>query len=245
MQFPTSPVKKVTIMNRDIVKYIAITAMACNHFALVFLQPDMVLYEILVDIGYFTAVTMCYFLVEGYYCTRDRKKYGKRLLVFGLLSQIPYRLAFPYSQLNMLFTLYICYHIVQVMDSKRSEYEKNWMVFLLSSLTIFSDWALMAPLFTILFVKSRGNKRETGKAFLMSAFAFAGINLLSFMMNHPPGEAILRAVCSGLGILAAGFVITYCYNGRQAVRGRTFSKWFFYIFYPAHILMFWVIKVMM
>lgn len=240
-----SPVKKVTIMNRDIIKYIAIIAMACNHFALIFLQPDTALYEILVDIGYFTAVTMCYFLVEGYYYTRDRKKYGKRLLLFGILSQIPYMLAIPYPQLNMLFTLYICYHIVKVMDSGRSEYDKNKMVLLLSSATVISDWALLAPLFTILFVKSRGDKSETKKAFLLSGFAFVGMNLLSFVMNVPFGEAMIRAVCSGIGIFVSGFVITYCYNGRQAVRGRTFSKWFFYIFYPAHLLVFWAIKTFM
>lgn len=231
-------------MNRDIIKYIAVANMACNHFALVFLQPDTALYEILVDIGYFTAVTMCYFLVEGYYYTRDRKKYGKRLLVFGILSQIPYMLALPYSQLNMIFTLYICYHIVQVMDSGRSEYQKNWMVLLLSSVTIISDWALTAPLFIILFVKSRGDKRETRKAFILSALVFAGMNLLSFVMNVSLGEAMIRGVCSGIGILVSGFIITYCYNGRQAVRGKTFSKWFFYIFYPVHLLVFWVIYML-
>lgn len=223
-------------MNRDTIKYLAIIAMVCNHYALVFLETGIVLYEVLVDIGYFTAVTMCYFLVEGYHYTKDRKKYGQRLFVFAVLSQIPYMLALPYKQLNMMFTLFICYCILQVMDSTRSEYDKNRIVFLLSTVTVIADWALLAPLFTILFAKSRGDKQETRKAFGISAAALVVMNLLTFAMEYPVGEAVLKAFCSGIGILVAGLVLTCLYNGKQAARGRTFSKWFFYIFYPAHLL---------
>ena len=53
-------------LNRDIIKYIAMVTMLLNHIANVFLPHGTILYEILVDIGYFTAPTMCYFLVEGY-----------------------------------------------------------------------------------------------------------------------------------------------------------------------------------
>ena len=66
-------------------------------------------------IGYFTAVTMCYFLVEGYGQTRSKRNYAARLLVFALLAQLPYQLAFPdygmagFVQLNMLFTLLLCF----------------------------------------------------------------------------------------------------------------------------------------
>lgn len=229
-------------MNRDTIKYLAVAAMACNHFALIFLQPGTVLYEILVDTGYFTAVTMCYFLVEGCHYTQNRRKYGQRLLVFGIISQAPYMLAFSYKQFNMLFTLCICYQILQVLDSRRCVNEKYAMVFLLSAVTVVSDWGLLAPLFTILFAKSRGDKRETGKAFLISAAAFGTMNLLSGVSVHPLGEAVLRAVCSCAGILVAGIVIVYCYNGKRAVRGRNFSKWFFYIFYPAHLLGLWFVK---
>ena len=40
--------------------------------------------HLMVDIGYFTAITMCYFLVEGYHYTRSVKNYALRLLVFGI-----------------------------------------------------------------------------------------------------------------------------------------------------------------
>ena len=53
------------VLNRDVIKYIAITAMLLNHIANIFLVPGTLWYEVLVDIGYFTAITMCYFLVEA------------------------------------------------------------------------------------------------------------------------------------------------------------------------------------
>ena len=33
-------------------------------------------------------------------------------------------------------------------------------------------------------------------------------------------------------IAASGFVILYLYNGQRAARGKKFSQWFFYLFYP-------------
>ena len=93
-------------MNRDVIKYIAIITMTLNHISSIFLDPDTLLGEALLDIGYFTAVTMCYFLVEGYHYTHSKKKYGQRLLVFALISQIPFQEAVGAAAFNMLFTLF-------------------------------------------------------------------------------------------------------------------------------------------
>ena len=77
-------------LTRDTIKYIAILTMLFNHIATALLPPESLWFEILVDIGYFTAVTMCFFLVEGYRYTHSRKKYALRLLIFALISQVPY-----------------------------------------------------------------------------------------------------------------------------------------------------------
>ena len=50
-------------LNRDVIKYAAVFAMLLNHVAHVFLREGSWKYEICVAVGYFTAVTMCYFLV--------------------------------------------------------------------------------------------------------------------------------------------------------------------------------------
>ena len=64
-------------------------AMLLNHIAYIFL-PEGILFEIFLNLGYLTAVTMCYFLVEGYQYTHSKKKYLQRLVLFAFLSQIPY-----------------------------------------------------------------------------------------------------------------------------------------------------------
>ena len=51
------------MLNRDTIKYLAILAMLLNHIANLFLTPGTLFCEIFLDIGYFTAITMCYFLV--------------------------------------------------------------------------------------------------------------------------------------------------------------------------------------
>ena len=69
------------VLNRDVIKYIAMTAMLLNHIANIFLVPGTLWYEVLVDIGYFTAITMCYFLVEGFRYTHSRKQYALQMEV--------------------------------------------------------------------------------------------------------------------------------------------------------------------
>ena len=103
------------VLDRDQIKMLAIVTMTFNHIAHVLMEPGSVLYEVFVDIGYFTAVTMCFFLVEGYRYTHSKKGYAKRLLIFALISEIPFVLAVGYFQLNVLFTLLICFLIPSVL----------------------------------------------------------------------------------------------------------------------------------
>ena len=80
------------ILSRDFIKYIAMFTMLLNHTALILLTPGTMLREFLEDIGYFTGITMCYFLVEGYAYTRSKKKYALRLFLFAVISQLQYAL---------------------------------------------------------------------------------------------------------------------------------------------------------
>ena len=82
--------KKYKIMNRDQIKYLAIILMTFNHIAHILLPSGTVIYEVFEDMGYFTSITMCYFMVEGYFYTHSRKDYAKRLLIFAFIAEISY-----------------------------------------------------------------------------------------------------------------------------------------------------------
>ncbi|MCM1268065.1 MAG: conjugal transfer protein TraX [Bacteroidales bacterium] len=234
-------------MNRDLIKYIAMFTMLLNHIAHVFLTRGTLLYEVLEDIGYFTAPVMCYFLVEGYLHTRSKAKYGGRLFLFAVLSQIPYYLAFHYQNLNMFFTLFCCFMILVVMERVDSYFLQNILCVLLILVTAVSDWGVIAPLLTLLLARNWEEKGRMRAVYLGIALFFAVLNIPGYLGGQSGGQALLlalcHALCSSLGVLAAGAVVLGFYNGQRAKKGQTFCKWFFYLFYPGHLFLLYFIKI--
>lgn len=239
-------------LNRDAIKAIAMATMLLNHIANALLSPQSPWFAPLVNIGYFTAVTMCYFLAEGYQYTRNRKAYALRLLVFALISQIPYQLALGFFQLNMLFTLLVCLgtaHVAHEMAIRPGErLGRNFAALLgLFFVSLFMDWGTMAPLFTFIFCSWRYGKFGLGGRRSGLALVFLGDAVIFFFQSLPAewtAQAMLQAAASSLGILVAGAVILLFYNGKRARHGRTFWKWFFYLFYPAHLAVLAAIKLL-
>lgn len=246
---------RIRVLNRDMIKYLAMFTMLLNHIANIFLEPGTVLFAALVDIGYFTAPVMCWFLVEGYHYTHSKKMYAIRLAVFALLSEVPFCLAFSeaytgeriisFCGFNMIFTLFLCFCILLIREKVPDFSVKVLLYICLFFISAFSDWALLAPAFTLLFAWGRGDMGRTKKAFAAAAglfvlcdFAF-GDSLYSTVYN------LACAVASALGVAAAGFVIIYMYNGQRIRKGEKFSKWFFYLFYPIHLLILGIIRLIL
>lgn len=240
-------------LNRDEIKYIAMMTMLLNHIANIFLEPGTLIFTLLVDIGYFTAPVMCWFLVEGYHYTRSKERYAARLAVFALVSEIPFCLAFSeayngvetisFCGMNMMFTLLLCFGVLLVREYVLEEGLKLALYLFLFLVSTFSDWAILAPAFTMLFAASIGDERKTKKAFLIGAGVFA---LMNFYPGTTPGGflySVIYAVLSCCGILLAGVTVLHLYNGKRAERGRTFFKWFFYLFYPVHLLILGIIRI--
>ena len=55
----------IRILNRDVIKYIAMFTMLLNHISHMFLAEGSMTAFVFEYAGYFTAPTMCYLLVEG------------------------------------------------------------------------------------------------------------------------------------------------------------------------------------
>lgn len=238
--------KSLRILNRDVIKYIAMLTMLLNHIANIFLGRGTPLYEILEDIGFFTAPVMCFFLVEGYAHTRSKVKYGLRLLLFAALSQIPFRLAFDSGGLNMIYTLFCCFLILAAMENVDSLLLRRGLVFLLTLATVAGDWPIVAPVLTALLAANWGDRKKMAWSFFGNAVIFSILNVQNYMFEEQ-GDwttyAVFHGALSGLGIITAGVVTLVFYNGERAEKGRNFSKYFFYIFYPAHLLFLYLVKI--
>lgn len=239
-------VGRLRILNRDTIKYVAMVTMLLNHIAHIFLEKGSLAYEVLNDIGFFTAPVMCYFLVEGYMYTRSKVKYGLRLFVFALISQIPFQLANGSRNLNMIFTLLCCFLILAVMEYVDSPVLSTGLCTALVFVTVMGDWAVVAPLTTILIRNTWGDRKRMVLGYGTAYLLFTILNIQNYMYGEQENwtvYAVSHSLLSGFGILAAAITVLFFYNGKRAERCRNFSKWFFYIFYPAHLLVLYFIKI--
>lgn len=166
----------------------------------------------------------CFLVAEGFLHTRDRLRYGRQMLWFALLSEIPYNLAhyqtgFSLRLQNVMFTL-ACAILTMLLISKAEERwaEQKAMRWgmtvaavaagMVMAFLIRGEYVFLGPLAAALvyLLRNRGRLRIAGLAPLL--------------------------IVSPWTVLAVPFLL--CYNGQ---RGKG-SKWFFYLFYPAHFLVF-------
>lgn len=232
-------------LNRDQIKYIAVFTMTLNHVARVFIEPDTLLYECFIYIGYFTAPVMCYFLAEGFRHTGSRARYCLRLGIFAALSELPFCMAFSeafngetgisYCGMNMIFTLFLCYCMIWALEDLQSTLLKILTVFVTFYLSTFSDWALIAPLFALVFQWAGTDEEKVKGAFAASVLLLGMYRFMEVYGVWSDGESLAYAIKNMIGPALAGIVIIFGYNGKRAEKGRRISKWFFYAYYPLHL----------
>ena len=110
-------------------------------------------------------------------------------------------------------------------------------------LSVGSDWALLAPIFTLLFAWAGTSRPRVRTAFLAAMLLFGLTSFAGGVGRFSPGRNLLASLGCMAGIALAGVAILCLYNGRRAQRGRRFFQWFFYLFYPLHLLLLGLLRL--
>ena len=237
---------KSKILDSNQLKLIAIIAMTVDHIAWAMFDgyPTALLPFAMHIIGRLTCPIMCYFIAEGYHYTRNINKYTFRLFAFAFVSHFAYIFAsndfvdfksfipFYYgnflNQTSVMWSLAWGLVMLRIADSKRiKSIYKVLLVILICIITLPSDWSCIAALCIMAVGTNRGDFR---KQMSWMIFYVALYSLVYFF-----------AIDKAYGILQMGVVLSIpviaMYNGKRGKNPKInkFMKWFFYIFYPAHL----------
>ena len=235
-------------LNRNHLKYLAIFAMLLDHIAWVLSQyyydqpwnfPLTVVFR---TIGRLTAPIMSWFLVQGYLHTSSKKRYALRLFIFALISQIPFSLVRSNkiwgNELNVIFTLLISFLILCIIDSALDTVPKVLLTIILFVLSVFGDWAIFMPFMVLIFYLLKDKKRALiiFYSILSLLVVISDITILCIKGYHWYWELWQL----GMFLFIPLFLL---YNGEPGSRAP-FHKWFFYAFYPLHLLVLWGIFIL-
>nr|MBQ4453610.1 conjugal transfer protein TraX [Clostridia bacterium] len=216
-------------MNATEIKKIAIVAMTIDHIAWILLN-DMLCSYIMHVIGRITAPIMWFFIAEGCYYTRDWKKYFIRMMGFAVVSHFAYCYyeGMPlWHHTSVLWPLALSVILIKICNSSNlPNYVKILPIILLILGSIPSDWGVLALIMPAVLYKCRHSfKIQAG------AIAVSGILAALFTQAPWPYRFLQLFVVLSIPILAN-------YNNEQGEG----SKWFFYIYYPLHLVFLGIYK---
>ena len=206
----------------EFIKWIAIIAMAVDHIGLI-LFPDVTALRM---VGRVALPLFGYLLIHNYlFFTNDKKRYIVRLWVFAAISQ-PFTYFIVSPSLNIFFllalglnTIYLIEGIKVAASSRAIESITAFIVVSLSLVfSLFVSYGLFG-LTLLLFMYRSFDKSE------YVFFVFLSIVLMNFSMEHTSYMY--------LGFLF--YPIIY-FSGQLDLKIKRMKPLFFYVFYPAHLL---------
>lgn len=234
---------KIAILNRDVLKYIAIIAMTFNHIAHILLEPRTTLYIVFEAIGMCTAITMLYLMVEGFHYTKSRSKYLSRLMIFAIISQLPFGLmANDMLRFNVMFSFAICFLIMCILESKKiNVLLKILLISILTYASLYCDWFFVLPISTICFYFSKSRKLLQGISFGVAILLAVIPVIWEYQISTFP-DFVQFALPVIIPMLCAAIACLFLYNHKQINKYRAFNKYMFYVYYPTHIAILLLIK---
>lgn len=219
-------------------KLLAIFSMLVDHIGLFVLRNDEAFLQVLCTIGsreitpYFLMRVFgrlafpifAFLVVEGFVHTRDRLKYGRNLLLFAFISELPWNLihagTWHYPGQNVFFTLFLGYIGLCCLSYWNEESVKKGIGLLL----------LLAVSF-----KLHADYGYRGFAFILMLYALRDSLLLKSVIGC--------CMLPGAWMPGLAFVPIALYNGQRGFIQSVFEKYCFYAFYPVHLMTLYLYKV--
>lgn len=223
-------------------KIIAIIAMFIDHTAAIVLERMIYMqkyasislygtYGVMRLIGRLGFPIFCFLLIEGLCYTKDVKKYAGRLFLFALVSEIPFDLgfagkAFYWQYQNVFFTLFIGLLVLIVFRYVEGKMSWNPIVRAVLHVPVLAAGMFAADL---LMTDYSG----------MGVLTIAAMYLCrrSRLLEVGAGCAVLTAMALNEVPAFLAMIPVGMYNGKRGWN----LKWIFYVFYPAHILLLYII----
>lgn len=235
-------------INSNQLKTIAIIAMTIDHLVSVIWPgyPKDWWIIALHIIGRLTAPTMWFLIAEGYHYTRNVKKYIGRLFLFAIISHFAYNFAFGipfipfqtsvFNQTSVIWSLAWGVVAIALTDEKNfalKGWQKSVLVMIICVITFCSDWSCIAVLAILAIYGNRGNLKKQVSGMMIWVLMYAVIYFLFIDKVY----GILQLFV----IICVPFIKQY--NGE---RGKWKGmKWFFYLYYPAHLIVCGIIRVLL
>lgn len=238
-------------------KMIAVVSMLIDHSAATILERMLVyapagqypfvdahwtgvyvVYCVMRVIGRFAFPIYCYLIVEGFVHTRSVAKYAGRLFLFALISEVPFDLAFQRSVFdmsynNVFFTLLLGLLAIALIRAVNDRLVWRGESGVLAVLAVVLRCAV--DLAVILLCMTAAEELLCTD---YGAGGVAMIVLLYLLRRYPKTSfaiavVLLSSMCGVIELAALLMLVPFAfYNG---TRGRQI-KYFFYVFYPAHLL---------
>lgn len=209
-------------MSSFIIKIIALIAMTFDHTGKILLDNNL----LLTTIGRIAFPLFAFQIIEGFYHTKNLKKYLLRLFLVALIAEVPFY--FLFKGLDTIFTL-IAGLLIIIFYRKTNDNADKF--FLISIIILFGiilqlllfDYGLFGILLIFILYLFRDSKLKRSIFFMI-------LLLFKYLFFFYTTSNILITVLYFLGTASSLFIINN-YNHKQ---GKNI-KYLFYIYYPLHL----------
>lgn len=232
--------KKLRCIDSFTLKLLAMALMLCDHMWATIVPGNLWL----TCLGRLAFPIFAYQIVEGFFCTRNFRRYWGRLFLFALLSEVPFNLmyggspVYPFHQ-NVLFTFCLALLLVRLLEKVR---ERSFPLFLaatplaagagyLLGMVLMVDYYGYGVLTVLVFYFAR----RSPWPWLLQLAGLGVINL-GMMGGMQFSLSLFGRVWElpqqGLALLA--LLPIWLYNGRPGRASRPL-RLACYAFYPVHM----------